>query len=165
MAGLMGVSVNVDDSDVRSGLKRLQLAGKSLRPVFQRLKKPFKEDIRAHQRSKESPEGLWAPRAPSTKARDKHGKTSQLRGGKTRKTKRRRRPRILGRLPTSVTTKQKPDAFIGESKIPWAMAHQEGARVGRGSVLPARPFLFFSPGFLDQAEAEISEHLRKGWLK
>jgi phage gpG-like protein len=159
----MQMAVNIDDRDVKDGIRSLIRAGNNLRPVFLRLKKPFKEDIKDHQKRREGPDGAWAPRAQSTKDRDKHGKSHKMKSGKVRRFKRRRKNKLLGKLPTSVTTKQNPDSFVGESKVPWAMAQQEGGGVGRNSVLPSRTFLFFSKSFLDLAEDAIGKHLQIGW--
>tara|TARA_R110000868_G_scaffold268096_2_gene527336 strand:- start:98 stop:595 length:498 start_codon:yes stop_codon:yes gene_type:complete len=158
--------VNTDDRDVRRGLAALRKRGSNMRPVFLKLKKPFKQDLKEHQKRKEGPDGSsWAPRTDGTKSRDRNAKTVKLKNGKTRTFKRRRKQKLLGKLPTSVSSKGSSKRFRGESKIPWADAHQEGATVGNGTVLPARPFLFFSQNFLDLADREITEHLRLGWTR
>lgn len=163
MADLM--SLNVDDADVRAGLAKLRLRGKSMRPVFLKLKKPFREDVKAHQKDRRGPDGPWAPRAESSKRRDRNAKT-QKNGKSVRKFKRRRKGRLLGKLPTSgVSFKSGGDSISGASKIPWASVHQYGGTVGRGSVIPARPFLFFSETFLDRAEHEIGDYLESGWRR
>jgi phage gpG-like protein len=72
---------------------------------------------------------------------------------------------LLGGLPGGVTTKAKPRSLIAESPIPWAGIHNDGGISGHGSVIPARPFVFFSDSFLKQAERDIAQFVIGGWRK
>lgn len=148
------LDTRIDASDVLNGLRELERRGEDLRPVLRRLKKPFKKDLREHQRRKEGPSGPWEPRAKQSRRR---------KGSKAKKAKRSRR--VLGKLPGAVVVKHSHRSISGESKVPWAAAHQDGATVGRGVVLPSREFLFFSAPFLEQADSDIGEHLKAGWTE
>lgn len=167
MSGEFQVLSKVDDRDVRRGLLGLKRRGKNMRSVFVRLKKPFRDDIRGFQKRRMGPDGAWAPRAASTKERDKGAKTvGGKKGGKKGKRFRRRRKRdLLGVLPKAVSIKTLNKGFRAEAKVPWASVHHDGGTVGNGAVLPARPFLFFSESFLDLAEREIGNSLELGWKR
>jgi hypothetical protein len=59
--------------------------------------------------------------------------------------------RLLGKVPQSIFSTIARGLLTIESKIPWAGVHNEGATVGRGAEVPARPFLFWDDvdlGFL-----------------
>lgn len=50
--------------------------------------------------------------------------------------------RVLGRIAQSIKTKYGTLELEVSSHIPWAGAQNEGATVGHGAQLPARPFLY-----------------------
>ena len=47
----------------------------------------------------------------------------------------------------------------GESRVPWSGIHQDGGTAGRGSRIPARPFLWMSEEFLRLATDRIGNRL------
>ena len=51
----------------------------------------------------------------------------------------------LGRIAQSMVLKVKDGRLTYGSEIAWAGAHNEGATVGHGAKLPARPFAFLEP--------------------
>jgi phage gpG-like protein len=120
-------SVSIDIGDVEKGLDAMERRAHALAPAYARIKGLMKEDQRDHAKTQSGPEGKWPARSAAT--RQHH----------------RRLPRrILGKLPTAVAYRATATGAIGESRVKWGAAHQDGARVGRGSRLPARPFLWIS---------------------
>lgn len=139
------IDVTVDIGDVEEGLAAMERRARALGPTMRTLVKPMKDDQRNHKSAKEGPDGSWPARAASTIARA-HGK--------------RKLPRNpLGRLPTAVAYAVTPSSITGTSKVRWSGAHQDGDRVGRGSRLPARPFLWLSDEFVNLAERELADAL------
>lgn len=63
----------------------------------------------------------------------------------------------MGRLPTAVTYKATSRTLSGTSKAAWSGVHMTGGTVGKGSRLPARPFLWMSDEFIDQARKRIAD--------
>lgn len=160
----VAVSINWKAKDVIRGLAAMKRAGSNLQPVFRELGKPLRQDLKERGRSKMGEDGPWAPRAPATVERDKRGKTVKRKGGKSRTFKRRRKRHLLGKLPTSVSTRSSRKQLLGQSRIPFSGAHQDGERVGRGVVLPARSHVYFSDKILDRAEVEIIDYvIHRGW--
>jgi len=137
--------MRLDDRDVRRGLRQMRRAGKDLRPVLRRLKRPLREDLEEHADSERGPDGSWPRRAPRTQ-RPHHD--------------------LLGKLPSANTIRQRGQSLQGQNPIPWSAAHNDGDVVGRGSIIPSRPFLFFSDSFLDQADEAVVDHvIKRGWEK
>jgi len=164
-------AAKVDLEDFEAGLRDLGRAGKTLSPAFRKLKSPMRADQRAHARAEQGPDGKWAPRAPSTAA-DISGRrrgaraANQLAKGRG-ETARRRAPgrgKILGRIPSAIVVRSGPGIVEVISRVSYSAIHQEGGKVGRGSVLPARPFLWMSEAFIQQAMETFSTHLEQGWV-
>ena len=139
----VSVSATIDIGDVEKGLDAMERRAHTLGPVFNALKKPMRDDIAEHRKAKTGPDGAWAPRSAATIAAA-HGKRKLARN-------------ILGRLPTAVSYKATSFSLIGESKVKWSGVQQDGGRVGRGSVLPAREFLWIGDSLLVIAESVIAD--------
>ena len=134
---------SVDLSDAERGLSNLRNAGVNLRPAFAQMRKPFRDDQRAHAKAAEGPETSWPARAASTRKR--------MGGG--------RRKKLLGRLPAAVSVKVESRAIWVVSKVKWSDVHQTGGTVGHGARIPARPFLWVSDQMQDTAIAIVAKHL------
>jgi hypothetical protein len=141
--------VTVDLGDVGRGLEAMQRRGHQLRPAFQALKTPLRLDQRDHAKKRQGPEVGWAPRAASTVAR--------LRTGGDRPKK------LLGRLPTAVKYTADATGVRGISRAGWSAAQQDGAMVGHGARLPARPFLWISDQMMATAENVLGEALVRAY--
>jgi hypothetical protein len=139
----------LDLGDVERGLEAMQRRAHQLGPAFQRLKKPLRLDQRDHAKKRQGPDALWAPRAASTAAR-------LLTGGHRPK-------KLLGRLPTAVSYTANATGVAGVSRALWSAAQQDGATVGRGSRLSARPFLWISDDMLGKAEDVIGGALVRAY--
>ena len=102
-----------------------------LRPAWKESRKPLRADQREHQKRQEGPDGTWAPRAASTKAR-------------YAQRKKRRTPKLLGRLPTATTTSIARSNMVLRSVVKWSGVHKSGGTAGHGAKIPARDFLYAS---------------------
>jgi hypothetical protein len=164
------MATTVDISDVLRGLDAMKARGMDLRPVFSGVRKALKDDQAEHFQNAEGPDGPWQPRAASTEARAAHQMLNATRRrGKLRGTRQRRsranRRRPLGRFRAVsayrfIVTRQSLEM---RPRGPWAGVHQFGGVVGKGSVIPARPFLWASDSLVDAFEHALVGHLRGAW--
>lgn len=147
---LVAISAHVSINPVLGALVRLGRV--DFTKVFRKLRKPMHLDQRQHRDAQRGPRGPWAPLASSTKAR-------YAREGK------RRNRRILARLPNARITKVTHDKLTMLSRVrKWSMAHQAGGRVGHGSVLPQRQFLWISRQLEREAARMFTRALIRRWL-
>lgn len=130
------VAVHVDLRDVEKGIDAMANPS-AIEAGLRAVKRPLREDQRAHAIRNEGPEGRW----PARKAKS--------------------RRRLLGRLPTAVRIYAGRASVSAVSSVRWSAAHQEGATVGHGVKLPARPFLWASDGLRTTA----AEYLRAAVLE
>jgi hypothetical protein len=163
------VKVTWNDREVKAALKRMRHHRGSFAPVFKDLKKPWREDLKAHASRERGPDGKWPKLAASTSGRYEHrsSQRKRLTGGRSgpvqKKLIRRRSRKLLGKLPSAVTFRAKAGSIMGVSKVPWSEIMNEGGRVGRGAVLPKREFLFVSPAFQKLAGQKMAEYVVKEW--
>jgi phage gpG-like protein len=169
------MQVRFKDREVRRALDKLAKAPKGLVKVFRQLKKPLAARLAQAAEHESGPDGAWPRRAPATEKR------LQARPAQRVKTVRERRrrgrsgplrqtkvvtlhPNILGSLASSVGVRatNRP-SVIARSSGAMAVAHNEGAIVGRGSRIPARPFVFFPGGFPEMAVVRIETFLLGEW--
>lgn len=120
---------------------RIALRNPDLRPAWKEARPVLRKDQREHAKKQEGPEGSWAPRAASTKAR-------AGRNGRAR--------RMMGRLPTANRQKDERSRKIMSSTVAWSAVQATGGRVGRGSRLPARVFLYVSDRALETVAGIIT---------
>ncbi len=139
------LSATLHMGDVDKGLDATARRARALGPAFRDLKKPMREDQKDHGRRQRGPFGTWARRAPSTLA--------------AYRARRKRIPRPLGKLLSAIQYKADAGGVSGESRVKWSLAHMDGATVGRGAKLKARPFMWISRKLLDIAEGVIGKRL------
>jgi phage gpG-like protein len=155
---------DLDIEDIVDGFEDMSRAGRNLTPVWSQLEPVLKADIRAHFDLREGPDGPWAPLAASTVAKRRQDAT---RRGKGRRTKSGRKSRAvanpLNRLRTSFHVRYSRDYLRAVSKVEWSGAHQDGATVGKGAVLPAREHIYGSDQFLDIAESRLMAWIGAAW--
>lgn len=134
-------------------ISALQRIGRvDLKQVYRKLRKPMHKDQREHRDAQRGPRGPWAPLASTTLAR-------YAREGK------RRNRRILAKLPNPRYTIVTSAMLRMRSRVKWSMAHQDGpTRVGRGSMLPQRQFLWISKQLRREAAREFRRALWARWL-
>lgn len=145
------IRLTLDASSAFAGLDRMAKQGRSLGKAFRILKPDLRADQKDHAAKAAGPDGAWAPRATGTSGRLTRGSRRYL--GKTRR-KSTRRP--LGRLVTQVTYMASNAGVFATSRVPWSGVHQEGGRVGRGAVIPARPFLWLSDRIVERASEVLA---------
>ena len=154
--------------------RRLIRAGANVKPAFQKARRGVRKDQREHMSGQEAPKKkVWAPLAQSTRAR----RLQRLRRGTRVSTKRGKRgnlkkkvQRQLNRvLSKKMITARNAKIKIGRSFVritsKVGRAHQEGKRVGHGSKLPKRPFLYFSEALQAAVKQRIADHLRDAFDK
>lgn len=144
---LATITAAVDVREVDRAIDEMLDAGHKLGPAFRKAKPVMRLDQRDHAKKQMGPGGRWPARAKST-ARKLRSK------GK--------RPRLLGKLPISTTYVATKTGVRGLSRVSWSNAHNQGARVGRGSVLPKREYLWISDDLLTKVTAIFSEHIVEG---
>jgi hypothetical protein len=128
-----------------AALQGIVTQGAALGKAFKQIRPEMKVDQRDHAKAKEGPEAAWPPRAASTLEKLKaNGKRS-------------RRP--LGRLLSAIEYRATAKGVTGTSKIKWSSVFITGGTVGRGSKLPARPFLWISNSLLMKAGEILKAHL------
>lgn len=148
-----------DMRDVLAGLKGLgEVLQRYGRDVFAEAAKDIKADMREQKRDRRSVTGVgWAPRAQST----------QDRAQRASKPKRRKSAAtgLLGRIPTAWSSKVDAGGLKMVNKVKFAAAHHEGATVGHGAQLPARPHLDVDPQRLDDVIEAIEALAVDIWEK
>lgn len=168
-------SVFVDLTELDQALADVEERARRLEPAFRALRRPMRGDQRDHQKKTQGPEGPWAPRSPATLARlarDRRRKPipKALRtiAPAPRQIRRRRSPRnLLGRLPNTLRVTSGPLFVRASPRVPWAIAHLRGGRVGRRRRvrLVARNFLWLSDALLENARSTIAGFVVKGWKR
>lgn len=156
------VKINWHDEELVEAIKRMRRHGGSFQPVFKGLKRLLRLNLKHHAAKFSGPDGKWPRRSAATLERYE-AKTTQRKSlkGKSgpvqRKSVRRRKRKLLGKLPNAVTIKERAMGIAAVSKVPWSDVHNVGGRVGRGAVLPQREFLFMSPAFVETAVDRMAE--------
>ncbi len=138
----MMADTDVDLRDVMAGFKGLERVVKEHgRDVFTEAEKDIKADMRQQKRDRRSATGdSWAPRSQESRERAQRG------GKKRRKSANRG---LLGKIPTAWSGKVDDGGLEMENQVPFASTHHEGATVGHGAQLPARPHLDVKPERID----------------
>jgi phage gpG-like protein len=161
---------NLDLTEVDRALDLVGDRGKRLLPAFRDLRRPLRSDQKEHAKGERGPNGSWPPRSPVTEARRKarnrgRRQTKAMKLIAPGKAKRRQSTpkRILGRLPAAVIYTIGDKFIRGVSRVPWSGVHQQGGTVGRGSRIPARPFLWLSDRMLEVARATFAKYVLKSW--
>ncbi len=140
--------MDVDFREVDRGFSAMERRAHALGPAFRQLKPELRADQRDHAARRAGPFAAWAARAPATLAKAKRGKSGRI-----------RRSRPLGKLLTAIDYSATATQVMARSLVDWANVHQEGGRVGRGAVIPARPFLWISDAMMARASEIILRHI------
>ena len=161
----MPAFIQVDLKGYDRGLKRMLRAGANVRPAFAKSRTGLRKDTRDHMKTQTAPKSKkWAPRAPATREkrlqRIGRGTRRRTKKGKLKKKVQRQLNRVLSRrMIMARNTKIKVGRRIIEIISKVGRAHQLGKTVGRGSKLPRREFLWFSPALQAAINARIGRHL------
>lgn len=136
---MAGISIRVDDAQVRAALQRLIDRLYSTEQPMREIGAVIDTQVQLGFRAGKDPEGRpWAPLSPVTIARRSHGGTKPLRD--------------TGRLQNSFSTQITRNSVEYGTNVEYASTHQYGARQGeygrtqRGGPIPwgnipARPML------------------------
>lgn len=151
------LQLRVDLTHVDRGWDAVTAAARNLEPAYKALRKPLRADQREHAKAKAGPDGAWPAKSPITIAREKRRRRKSGKRGRVRK--------LLGRLPTVVKLLADRRRVAAVSGVRWSAVHQDGGRVGRGSRIPARPFLWASPAMLATARKVLAEHVTSAWIR
>jgi len=161
--------IDVDLRSLDKAIKRAARAGADLRPVWRELRRPLRKDQGAHIKEQKGPQGSsWPGLAASTKTKrlgalSRAGKAFTKKGA-LRKAAKRKIGRVLSRrLVSGARIRAKPKEIKITSIVKWAGVHQEGGRVGRGSQIPARPFMWISDELLAITKREMVKYLSLTW--
>jgi phage gpG-like protein len=143
----MEATIDLDLRTLDAGLNGIRRAGRDLSPVWDELAPLMKQDQKEHHRLQVGPDGPWPGFSAASKAR------------------RPKRKRIFSaRMRNAFIIDESPRELAAIHRVPWAHVHQEGGTAGRGSRIPARPFIYMSGKFLGIAIPAIADHLAAGWL-
>lgn len=168
----MGVELQWDLRDFRKGRKEVEARARQLAMVFRALRRPLIADLNAHAERESSPEGKWPKRSASTERELGRRRSVFVSTTRTRKTKRRKAQvtkaavrfnTILGGLPSTTVVRAKNFQVEAKNPVPWAHVHQFGGRVGKGAIVPERPFVFISDQVAEAASNAIADYVADGW--
>lgn len=140
---LIPIGVNIDMRAFDAAAKRALRYTSNLKPVWKKLKDPLKADQYKHIEKQIDIRGAkFKPLAQSTKAR-RLTKKSFTKKGRLRKPAARKLNKVLSkRLVSATKTTMDPTALEMRRRVHWMDKHQGGGTVGRGSMLPARAYLY-----------------------
>lgn len=170
---MITTGANFELEELDRAIADVETRAKRLAPAFRELRRPLRQDQRAHARSAQSPEGSWPPRSPMTEAR-RTARNRRIRATKTGSTsvpskfKRRSAPkRLLGRLPGALIVVAGELFLRATSRVPWAGVHQYGGHAGHNNrvEIPRRPFLWLSDKLLETAQQVLGDYVVKGWKR
>jgi phage gpG-like protein len=168
---VVGDGAYIDLTEVDRALADVETRAKRMAPAFRELRKPLRLDQRDHARGEKGPGGKWPARSALTEER-RTAKNRRVRLTKAmqsiapKKLRHRSTPkRLLGRLPAAVIYATGELFVRATSRVAWSGVHQEGGSVGRGSKIPARPFLWLSEVILDKAKQTLAAFVVKGWKR
>src|SRR5262249_61661485 len=99
------LEASLDVTQVDRAMADVEARAKRLAPAFRELRRPLRQDQRAHARDEQGPDGRWPPRSPLTEARrlarNRRARASEALS--TRPARRRSPPNhLLGLLPVSI---------------------------------------------------------------
>lgn len=161
---MIDVRAEVDLRDVQNGLRRLQLAGADLRPVFRSVRKALRDDQRQHAKERRGPDAPWRPLAQST---IEHRKARTGKQGRKRHKPIKVAPKPLGRLPNNFAIQIFPSKLVAKHRVKWSGVHNEarGATVARGARVPGRTFMYASKRFLGVVVRATVDHMLTAWKR
>lgn len=146
---------------------------KEVRRVLKRLKKPLKDMLAEDAANERGPDGKWPKRTRVIK------RSTLVEKGRTRKATKTRgertavsfigRDKILGSAPQKIKYTARGNELKAESTIrnkkgvKFGRVLADGGPVGRGAVLPARPFLYIPERFIPVADEKLADFVFGIW--
>lgn len=155
-------TTQVDDRAFQRSMADIVARSRQLASLFRGpIRRRLVEDQADHAARERGPEGTWAPRAPATRERKRiFRKTSKSKGAI--KATYFAANGVLGALPELLQVRATGFSVYARSPIRWAPSHQFGDTVGRGSVIPARPFVYVSVELAEWVERAIGAFVIDG---
>jgi hypothetical protein len=150
------ILARVEDRFTGTTLEEISRRSKQLAQVFQRLREPLKKDQADHADKEEGPEGSWPARKPTERRRVSLLVSKKRKKGKVETTVTEIKG-LLGALPEVLQIRASRFQVWARSPVRWASAQFHGGRVGRGSLLPPRPFVWVSPELAAHAAKMIAD--------
>lgn len=161
------MGVRFDTRDIDEGFRDVIGRSKQLGDVFRALQRPMREDQADHADKEVGPNGPWPARSPATTKKHRSRGKMFAQAARGRKNKGQftvfKSRSTLGVLPDLIQVKAEGFTVSAVSPVAWAPAHADGDTVGRGSVLPSRPFIWVSQELADTAANAILEYIGDGW--
>ncbi len=171
--GRRGIRIEFERGFLR-GFTRTGRAARNSSRIMGKLRRIQRVELDKFAKKEASPEGRWRRRASRSSSRAARRGARVIRG-RTRQASKRRGARtavrfsggsrILGMLPSTVRTRRRQNELVSRSPVPWSGVHDVGGRVGRGSRIPARPFVFITPRTLREAADLGLENMLRTWRR
>lgn len=160
---MIGFAAEVNLRDVENGLRRMQLAGMNLRPVWKMSRRAFRADQRAHVKDREGQSGGWPALAQSTIL---HRKQRTRKQGRKRKWPiKTNNAKQLGRLPGAFAITFDEKRMTAKSRVPWSRVHWKGGTAGHHSKIPQREFMWISGELLRQVARNAVDYMATKWKR
>ena len=122
------------------------------------MKDAIKDDMRDQQRNRRSVTGAgWQPRALATRERAQRASKPKRRTSAS--------TGLLGKAATAWKSEVSDSHLRMTNQVPFAVAHHEGATVGHGAKLPARPHLDVDKRHVDDAIDTLENLMSDAWEK
>lgn len=141
------ISARIDIGHVNRVL--IEMRRPDLRAAWREARQPLRNDVKDHRQQRRGPAGPWAPKAASTKERDRYR-------GRSRRA-------LLGKLTTALQSYSDRRSVALRSRVAWSDVHQQGGTAGHGAKEPRRPFLYASNLALKAVGYIITRHLERLW--
>ncbi len=160
--GGVNADAHVNLKDVQNGLRRMQLAGHNLRPVFKRVRKNLRADQKQHATEQRGSDGPW----PSLKITTiKRRAQKKRRHGRARQQAISMKRKLLGKLPRAISITYDANKIRVASRVKWSGVHQKGGRAGHHADMPKREYLWVSTGLLALVARAAVDYLAGAWDK
>lgn len=167
---MSGVSIIVDDGQLRAGLARLSAAMRDMTFAFDDIGSALAVSTRQRFEHQRDPSGRpWRPLSFETILRRLGGKRKAftkkgaLRKPAARQLEHLKILQVSGNLRDSITHNAAPDQVEVGTNVAYARIHQFGGKAGRGRkvTVPPRAFLGLDADDGAMIEERIAEHLRR----
>ncbi len=146
---MIGIGLKVD---LVGAMKRFDSVRRvDRRKMMTQARQPMRVSLREIAKTQTAPDGRWKGLAESTRERRARGGTPSA------------RRRVLGRLPNARKITSGLDFVRAESLVRWSGAHKRGARVGRGTRLIARDFMWIPRKLVKEIRRIIRKGLYAAW--
>jgi len=156
----MNPTMDLDLRDIDRATRRMLRRSRDLRRIWNRLKKPFRRDQKRHIVEQRGPDGSKFQGLATSTIQKKLTRKSYTQKGRLRKSAQRKLGRILSaKLVSRAKMKASAKELRITAKGEMTAAHQHGGVVGKGSRLPARPFMYVDDAMIKRLQSLASKGL------